>query len=278
MRYKGAPTKTDVVFACGCILFLLIILGGSGSCRRKQALEQAKEQGRRAACVSNLKQLTLAWILYADDNNDKIVNGMAGRDREPDGVVSEKAWVGKDWAEGYKDGAKLTEYKQVEAIGVGALWPYLREETLYHCPKGEDGQVRTYSIVDSMNGVARDRTQEDGAWVNNRRDAGKFGSHGKRVVFVDVGRAIPESFAVHYDKEQWWALPPVRHSGGTTLSFADGHAEHWRWKAGETVKLGESGAGSSSYEGTMPQTAEGKEDLQRVQKSVWGKLGYTPSG
>jgi prepilin-type processing-associated H-X9-DG protein len=228
--------------------------------------------------MNNLKQLTLGWIIYADDNDDKLVNGMAGRDREQDGVVSEKAWVGKDWAEGYRNGARLAEQNQLEAISVGALFPYLKAEKIYHCPKGEDGQVRTYSVVDSMNGVARDRTDEDGAWANNRTHIGKFGPHGQRVVFVDVGRAIPESFAVHYDKEQWWALPPVRHVGGTTLSFADGHAEHWRWKAGETVKLGESAGGSSSAEKTVPQTAEGKEDLHKLQKGVWGKLGYTPGG
>ena len=39
------------------------------------ALNRAREQGKRAACLSNVKQLTLAWILYADDNDGKMASG-----------------------------------------------------------------------------------------------------------------------------------------------------------------------------------------------------------
>jgi prepilin-type N-terminal cleavage/methylation domain-containing protein len=30
------------------------------------ALNRVKEQGKRAVCLSNLRQLTMAWIMYAD--------------------------------------------------------------------------------------------------------------------------------------------------------------------------------------------------------------------
>lgn len=42
------------------------------------ALNRAREQGKRAACLNNLRQLGLAWILYADDNENKIVNANTG--------------------------------------------------------------------------------------------------------------------------------------------------------------------------------------------------------
>src|SRR5882757_10870305 len=38
------------------------------------ALSKAKMKATQAACLSNQKQLALAWIMYADDNNDKIVS------------------------------------------------------------------------------------------------------------------------------------------------------------------------------------------------------------
>ncbi|HUV63653.1 MAG TPA: prepilin-type N-terminal cleavage/methylation domain-containing protein, partial [Sedimentisphaerales bacterium] len=38
------------------------------------ALRRVREQGQRAVCLSTLKQLTLAWIMYADDNDDRLVN------------------------------------------------------------------------------------------------------------------------------------------------------------------------------------------------------------
>jgi prepilin-type processing-associated H-X9-DG protein len=269
MKAKATTTKADIIVASGCVIFLLMSLGGSGSCVRRRAWEQSE----RAVCLSNLKQLTLGWLMYADENDDKIVNGMAGKDREQDGIVVERAWTGRDWADGYEAGAQLPQQSQEQAIGGGALFPYLRNVPLYRCPRGVPEQMRTYSIVDSMNGVPRPRTQEDKVWMNKRMDIRR---PGHRIVFVDVGRATPDSFAVHYDKEQWWALPPVRHGDGTNFSFADGHSEHRTWKASETVELGKSVDRSSSHIDAIPQTPEGKEDLHRFQQAVWGKLGYTP--
>lgn len=34
--------------------------------------------------------------------------------------------------------------------------------------------------------------------------------------------------------DQWLDIPAQRHDEGANLSFADGHAEHWRWKAAKT--------------------------------------------
>ena len=196
MKSKAATTKTNIIVASCCVLFLLVFLGGIGNCVRRRLREQA----RRAVCLSNLRQLQLAWDMYATENDDKIVNGMAGRNREQDGTVVERAWTGRDWADDYEAGEQLPQQSQDQAIRAGALSPYLPIVTAYRCPNGLPGQMRTYSIVDSMNGVPRPRTQEDGVWMKRRMD---MREHGQRIVFVDVGRATPDSFAVHYDKEQW---------------------------------------------------------------------------
>jgi len=52
-------------------------------------LHLAREQGKRTVCLSNVKQLTLAWILYADNNDDKIVDGWIGRKDTWAGQVNE---------------------------------------------------------------------------------------------------------------------------------------------------------------------------------------------
>src|ERR1700753_3295502 len=38
------------------------------------ALSKAKLRATQATCLSNQKQLGLAWRMYADDNNDRIIN------------------------------------------------------------------------------------------------------------------------------------------------------------------------------------------------------------
>src|SRR5262245_55589141 len=38
------------------------------------ALAQAKSKAQTAACLNNIKQLSLAWLLYADDNEGLLVN------------------------------------------------------------------------------------------------------------------------------------------------------------------------------------------------------------
>ena len=105
MRSKGF-TLIELLVVIAIIAVLMAILMPS--------LNRAREQGKRASCLSNLKQLQMAWIAYAGDNDDRIVNGEAeygtaglcstptsGRHRY------EKWWVGTDCASGYMTGDKL---------------------------------------------------------------------------------------------------------------------------------------------------------------------------
>ncbi|MBA7636271.1 hypothetical protein ES703_43887 [subsurface metagenome] len=240
------------------------------------ALNRAREQGKRAVCLNNLRQLQLAWILYAEENNDKLVNGAAGMDRP-----GELPWTGKDWHDDYKSGEQLPEDQQISEIKKGALWPYCKNLNLYRCPSGIQGEMRTYSIVDSMNGTPQPGNSMgrgpseiiDELIIKNRM---QISSPGQRVVFIDVGRAAPDSFAVYYNKEKWWDPPPVRHGGGVTVSFADGHSEYWKWKGKETIKLGKTADRTRPLSNIIPQSSEGKVDLYRLQKAVWGKWGYEP--
>jgi prepilin-type N-terminal cleavage/methylation domain-containing protein len=36
------------------------------------ALAKAKERARTIQCINNMRQLTICWIMYADENGDKI--------------------------------------------------------------------------------------------------------------------------------------------------------------------------------------------------------------
>ncbi|MHC4532944.1 MAG: DUF4190 domain-containing protein [Planctomycetota bacterium] len=247
------------------------------------ALTSTREQGKRAVCLNNLKLLTLAWMMYADENDDKIVNGVAGSER-----AGELPWLGKDWGIDYESVQLPSEEKQTQALKDGELWPYCKNTNIYRCPAGLTGHMRTYSIVDSMNGLRRQGTFSDSVgarvgttvlWIKKRTEI-RSPSPAYRFVFIDVGQAIPDSYSVYYDQQKWWDEPPVRHGDGTNISFADGHAEYWKWRAAETVKHGKAATSVYSPKETNhwpPQTSEGREDLYKMQKGCWGRLGYTPT-
>ncbi|MCK4794792.1 MAG: DUF4190 domain-containing protein, partial [Desulfobacteraceae bacterium] len=227
------------------------------------ALARAREQAKRAVCLNNLKQLSLAWVMYADENDDRIVNGAAGSER-----AGQLPWVGRDWSTDDQD-------EKREMLVNGALFPYCMTVKLYRCPAGLPGHMRTYSIVDSMNGIAEEGTDEiPGLHIKTRMEIRK---PGYRVVFIDVGQVIPDTYSVYYDQQKWWDEPPVRHPDGTSVSFADGHAEYWKWRAAETVDHGKAATSVHSPKEAdhwSPQTSEGREDLQRMQTGCWGRLGY----
>ena len=97
----------------------------------------------------------------------------------------------------------------------------------------------------------------------------------ERMVYIDEGAMTPDSFATHYSQRgPWWDDPPVRHGDGTTVSWADGHASHLKWKAPETIKRARDTADWYGGGGFMPQTPEGIEELVNFQKSVWGRVGF----
>jgi prepilin-type processing-associated H-X9-DG protein len=143
--------------------------------------------------------------------------------------------------------------------------------------------VRTYSIADSMNGLHRSGTYtttetgdvsvkagETVLWVKKTTEIVSPGP-AERLALVDEGRHSPDSYAVHYLNASWWDPPNARHNGGTNVSFADGHSEHWTWEATETVATGTAEFPLHQF---LPTTPEGLRDLQKMQTGVYGRTGY----
>ena len=277
-RKQRAFTLIELLVVIAIIAILLAIL--------MPALNRVKEQGKRAACLGNMKQLGLTWIMYADDNDDRIVNGEAYSGTDGRCVMPtsgrhayEQWWTGDDCASGYQSGEQLPEETQLQAIRAGALYSYCKNVGLYRCPTGIRGEMRTYTIVDSMNGLRRDGTYTGNVgvrvgrtvlWVKKRMEITSPGPS-KRLVFLDEGRVTPDSYAVHYLNATWWDPPFVRHGDGSNVSYADGHAEYWKWKGKKTISNGKL---ANPVHGISPTTDDEREDLQRMQKAVWGKLGY----
>jgi len=279
-REKGF-TLIELLVVIAIIALLMAIL--------MPALQRAREQGRRAVCLNHLKTLTLGWMMYADENDDRIVNGEAywAPTAAPAAPVptsgphkGEPYWVGNDCASGFAQGEQRPLDIQMQAIRVGALFPYCGAEKVYRCPTGIRGEMRTYSTGYGMNGCF-DAT---GTYIGNRGvRVGKtvlmvkkrleitVPAPAYRLVFLDEGQISPDSYAIHYVTPRWWDPPFVRHGDGTNVSFADGHSGYWKYRGAETIRVGKMANRQYNY---TPTTDEGLADLQKMQEAIWGRLGY----
>jgi len=257
MRKRAAFTLIELLVVIAIIAILMAIL--------MPALNRAREQGKRAACLNNLKQMALAWNVYADDNDGKIVNGnTATGSFNKDGTC---------WA--YWPGRGASEQARIDGVTRGLLYEYCPNIKLYKCPTGIRGEIVTYAIVDAMNGYDAISGSE-GMVVKSRT---QIRNPGLRAVFLDEGRLSPASWTVWYSEERWWDQITARHGDGTNFSFADGHADYWKWKDPQTLEIANMDYDTwqgSGRQGNLSR-ATGSQDLHKVQKAVWGKLGYTPS-
>jgi prepilin-type N-terminal cleavage/methylation domain-containing protein/prepilin-type processing-associated H-X9-DG protein len=259
MGRRRAFTLIELLVVIAVIAILMAIL--------MPALNRAREQGKRAACLSNLKQLALSWNLYADDNEGRMVNANTGTSAPT--VRGEKGcWV--YWS----DPSSATEEQRRLRLRDGLLYRYGPSVSLFKCPTGIRGEVVTYSIPDALNGYyyipgAKDQIRTLRTQIRNLS---------QQIVFLDEGRLSPSSWTIWYDQERWWDQITARHGDGTNFAFADGHSEYWKWKDPRTLAVAK--ADYALWQGTTRNGAEsaqmGNEDLQRVQRGVFGKLGYVP--
>jgi len=123
-------------------------------------LNRAKIKAQRTSCLSNLRQLGLAWVLYHTDNNGRLVESYP--------VNNPNAWIQGDMR-------NPVEATNTDLIEQGKLYSYNRNTAIYHCPA--DHGVKIDSKV-----VAADRSYSMNSFMGARdpsvgpipADAGRF--------------------------------------------------------------------------------------------------------
>jgi prepilin-type N-terminal cleavage/methylation domain-containing protein/prepilin-type processing-associated H-X9-DG protein len=285
---KHAFTLIELLVVIAIIALLMAIL--------IPVLRSVREQGYRVVCLSNLKQLTLAWLAYADEHDGKLVSGEpSGNNTYRSSFRGGRTFRLSGWA------FQMPQLGTVQGFDQGALWPWIRNVEIYRCRKGLPGHKLTYAMVSAANGRLVEGTYMEGTGGWDLTESGiRIGSTvlrltkltdivspgaAHRAVFIDMGQQpIGPEFYVHYLSPIWdrHGIPPVRHGDGTTLSMADGHADYWKWKGRETVLMPRELYPRGSLFGERlkdgdyePQTEEGIYDLQRLQRAIWGRIGYT---
>jgi prepilin-type N-terminal cleavage/methylation domain-containing protein/prepilin-type processing-associated H-X9-DG protein len=191
------------------------------------ALGKAKSKGVQMACLGSYRQLQLCWLMYVDDFNDQLPPNatIAGSGR--DGwVATTQTWIaGNAWTD--------TTTTNIER---GVLFPYNRSVKLYKCPADR-------STVRDQGKVPRTRSVAMSDYMNDPPDpADRSCWHrlsqiiepppSRALVFIDEHQGSIENarFVISQPgAANWLDHPATRHDRGCVLTFADGHAEAWKW-------------------------------------------------
>jgi prepilin-type N-terminal cleavage/methylation domain-containing protein len=194
------------------------------------ALAKAKQRAHGAVCLGNMRQLTLAWILYADDHEDWLVPN------DPENV--EPRWT---WCRGYMRYGN-PQGTNAAFLREGALGKYVGSLGSFKCPgdksltplsSGKHPRVRSYGMNGVMGSLARRAGVVDGELLLKRSDFARVGRP-EYYVFIDLHEDFIDvcnvSVGGHPVGLLWDFAPAVRHGRGGTMSFTDGRAEIRRWR------------------------------------------------
>jgi len=161
-------TKTSIVRKKGFTLIeLLVVIAIIGLLLAViiPSLKAARKLASGAVCLNNQRQLCLAWLAYADDNDAYLVGGSNyynGTRATPYRWVEVPLRRDTDNPE-VNPPAPESEYSlttRKNGIRAGRLFPYTGDENLYHCPgdktytRNEEPAAvfRSYAITGLMNG------------------------------------------------------------------------------------------------------------------------------
>ena len=192
------------------------------------ALSRAKAKGHEAACLSNVSQLQLAWLMYAGDHDNTMPeNKMTGV-----GVLGCVSTT-NSWVVGN------TQTSADEAfIRMGSIFSYMPNPGVYRRPADRStvfgtstARTRSYSMDSYLNGGLDVRIY-GGYLPGIVTKTSQLGPNPAGVfVFLDENEATIEDgvFLLYPEPADFWQNGPAhRHNQGANLSFADGHCEHWR--------------------------------------------------
>ena len=219
------------------------------------ALAKAKERANATKCMNNTKQLMLGWLMFATDNEDRLMpNGAA-----VSGYTSSH-WVAGNIGWDTTTPSDMNDTKILMDSEKSVMAAFVSSTAVYKCPsdvysspnktaQNPDGyRNRSVAMNASIGGSPDVSQQSPTSFTPNRT---YFGARKMTQLVtpapVDVFVTLDEhpdsiddgvfhtrvglSKATH----QLRNVPASYHNKGANFSFADGHSEIKRWRDGRTV-------------------------------------------
>jgi len=198
------------------------------------ALGKAKLKAESLTCVNNIKQLSLAWILYADDNNDLLVNNHG---------VPETLARRQTWANNVEDWLASDDNTNLIYLTDSKLGPFAnRSYRIYKCPSDREPapngpRIRSMSMNSLVGNPGELTNRFNPTYVQFYKRAEILNSSGIFVFLDEHADTINDGFFLNIlDEYNWGNLPASYHNGAGNFSFADGHVESHRWQVSSTIR------------------------------------------
>jgi prepilin-type N-terminal cleavage/methylation domain-containing protein/prepilin-type processing-associated H-X9-DG protein len=213
------------------------------------ALAKAKTKAQGIMCMNNTKQLMVAWLLYANDHEDRLVSNFGvtetGGENGPNGPFG--TWVADVMTWGPEPSNTNTVH-----ITAALLGPYMAKNVqAYKCPadrylssiqrsRGWTARLRSLSMNAFMGPFNRNKSDTWAKGMNtfytNYKQylkQGDFRNPTQMYVMLDEH---PDGINDGYyltdpnpTASTWGDLPASYHNGACGFSFADGHSEIKKW-------------------------------------------------
>jgi prepilin-type N-terminal cleavage/methylation domain-containing protein len=226
------------------------------------ALARAKQKAYAIQCLSNNRQLAIAWTMYAGDNNDTMVpnrglNGQSSMTATDPRTNPDLQPGGQDaqWCPGNMQNITVA-LNYDKWIKAGLLYPYLSSLSIYHCP-GDHNRVprgvaasfqkpalRTYSMncwLQSMDAPGNHTAAWigiNGYYVYQKLAGMARPGPSKTWVFIEESPIGIDDAYFAVDPRQtttWFNCPSVLHGKSSEMAFADGHSETRQWTDGNMI-------------------------------------------
>ena len=219
------------------------------------ALSKARARSQGIFCLNNTRQLTLAWLLYADEHEGMLPYNLL---MKPTSVRTNLNWVNNvmTWD-------LSSDNTNLATLTGASLGPYVSGMTgIFHCPSDQ-----ALSAMQSAAGwLQRIRSYSMNAMVGNAGDSSASGTNvnnpGYRQFFKMAQIPRPTEIFVFLDEhpdsiddgyflnkdapppggvygstpDKWLNLPASYHNRSTAFSYADGHASLHHWLKSTTIR------------------------------------------